>query len=187
MVRWCGPRGALIAPGMLPAEMERKRRQHGASCPGGTGSAAGWRFRVFFGDNRNAAPQPAENRQVQQDGQQAGKQSPGCISCPQTRRNNNHGCRVRKRLRYHKSRARIFNDEIGDRSVRDRKRTRARHRGGQAAQSLFQTVVHAERRSHRTTCRATGASGSTSTRSAAPPADAGANSKHLTREYNNPL
>jgi hypothetical protein len=100
---------------MLPAEMERKRRQHGASCPGGTGSAAGWRFRVFFGDNRNAAPQPAENRQVQQDGQQAGNESPGCISCPQTRRNNNHDCRVRKRLRKPKAGRSFCNKEIGER------------------------------------------------------------------------
>lgn len=117
MVCWCGPRGALIAPGMLPAELERKRRQHGASCPGGTVSAAGWRFRVFFGDNRYAAPQPAENRQVQQDGQQAGSNSPGCISCPQTRRNNNHDCRVRKRLPQSSLRLVLCNEEIGDAEV----------------------------------------------------------------------
>jgi hypothetical protein len=62
------PRGARFAPGMLPAEVERKRRQRGASCPGGKGSATGWRFRVFFDDGRNAALKPTENRQVQQDG-----------------------------------------------------------------------------------------------------------------------
>lgn len=53
---------------MLPAEMERKQRRHGASCPGGADSAAGWRFRDFSGDDTNAALEPAGNRQIQQDG-----------------------------------------------------------------------------------------------------------------------
>ena len=52
---------------MLPAEMERKQRRHGASLPGGADSAAGWRFRDFSGDDTNAALEPAYNRQVQQD------------------------------------------------------------------------------------------------------------------------
>ena len=107
------PRGALFAPGKLPAELERKRRRHGASCPGGKGSAAGWRFRVFFEDSRDAAPGPAKNRQVQQGREQSGPERPICISCPQTRRNNNHGCRVRKRRGQHRWRAGICNKEIG--------------------------------------------------------------------------
>lgn len=98
---------------MLPAEVKRKRRRHGASWPGGTESAAGWRFRVFFVDSRNAALEPAEDRQVQQEGQQAGQKSPGCTSSLQTRRYNNHGCRVRKRRVQHKGGVAICNKEIG--------------------------------------------------------------------------
>ena len=97
---------------MLPAEMERKRRQRGASCPGGTESAAGWRFRVFFVDGRKVTSQPVENRQVQQDGQQAGQEVTGCVSRPQTGRNNNHGCRLRKRRRKDKGTPEICNKEI---------------------------------------------------------------------------
>jgi hypothetical protein len=116
------PRGALFAPGMLPAGMERKRRRHGASCPGGMESAAGWRFRVFFEDSRNGAPGPAENRQVQQGREQSGPKRPICISCPQTRRNNNHGCRVRKRHCQVRCGAGICNKEIGRRSRSPRPR-----------------------------------------------------------------
>lgn len=134
------PRGALFAPGKLPAEVERKRRRHGASCPGGTGSAAGWRFRVFFVNSRNEASGPAENRQVQQGREQTGPERPMCVSCPQTRRNNNHGCRVRKRRKYHRCGAAICNKEIAARGRRLRCRV--------SGKALFEPVFHAGRRTH---------------------------------------
>jgi hypothetical protein len=136
-----GPQGALFALGMLPAEVERKRRRRGASCPGGMGSAAGWRFRVFFVDSRNAARKPAKNRQVQQGREQSGPERPICVSCPQTRRKNNHGCRVRKRLHQPKVAPAICNEEI---------EAEAAISVSRSGDNLLGCVCHPGRRAHRT-------------------------------------
>lgn len=99
MAWWCEPRGALVAPGMLPAGMERKRHRHGTCLlPCGPKGAGGGLFRVFFGDNRNALPQelPHRRQQPKQAGEQTGPRASKCVSCPQTRRKNNHGCRLEK-------------------------------------------------------------------------------------------
>jgi hypothetical protein len=144
------PRGALFAPGKLPAEVERKRRRHGTSCPGGTGFAAGWRFRVFFEDSRSAAPKPARNRQIQQGREQSGPERPICVSCPQTRRNNNHGCCLRKRREQHRGGAGICNKEIAAR--------RAATSVDLSGEILFESVFHAGRRTHRSTGPARGRS-----------------------------